>query len=78
MTLTDEQHNAIYRALRPLDRNQQNAFMAQLINLFGDRQSIGDGELYRCLRDLQRRHISMYPERTVGNEKFGKGNRWHK
>jgi hypothetical protein len=64
MTLTEDQQAAIYRAVLPLDRMRQEVFIAALTNLFGDRSTIGDGELYRMLRELQHAHMRTYPSAT--------------
>ena len=58
MTLTDDQQMAILRATAPLEQHQRSAFMATLYSLLAGRHSIGDGELYRFLRELQRQYFS--------------------
>ena len=57
ITLTDAQQTAIIRATRPLQPAERAAFLAALVALFADRNEIGDGELGRALRDLQREHF---------------------
>jgi len=61
MTLTDDQLAAVRRAIEPLDRLQQDAFVAALNKLLANRRTVGDGELYAMLRDLQRIHVGVYP-----------------
>jgi len=58
MPLTDDQQTAVLRAAYPLQPHQRSAFMATLYTLLEGRHSIGDGELYRVLRELQRQHFS--------------------
>jgi hypothetical protein len=64
MLLTDKQNEAIARAIYPLDKLHQDAFIASLRILLADRQQIGDGELFRLLRELQKIHMESYPDRT--------------
>jgi hypothetical protein len=51
MTLTEDQQQAVQRAIYPLEQFQRDRFMAALEILFAGR--IGDGELFRMLRDLR-------------------------
>jgi hypothetical protein len=56
--LTDAQVSAITNAARPLQPAERAAFLAALLEaLLMHRDEIGDGELGRMLRDLQRRHF---------------------
>jgi hypothetical protein len=48
----------------PLDQMQKETFLSALNSLFGDRNVVGDGELYRTLRELQRIHLKTYPNST--------------
>jgi hypothetical protein len=77
MTLTDEQQIAVRRAIQPLDRIQRDAFLAALNSLFGERRSIGDGELYHMLRELQRIHFAypMSGEPSWGQSSHARGDR---
>jgi hypothetical protein len=61
MIFTDDQDAAVRRAVHPLDHMQREAFMYALSILLTDRATVGDGELYQMLRDLQRVHM-IYPE----------------
>jgi hypothetical protein len=53
LLLTDAQQSAVLRATNPLDRLQRDEFIAQLLVAFAGREEIGDGELYRAVRQLQ-------------------------
>jgi hypothetical protein len=55
--LTDAQTTAIVHATRPLQGHERAAFLAAPEALLADRTEIGDGELHRALRDLQRKHF---------------------
>jgi hypothetical protein len=58
VTLTDAQQDAIFQVARPLKPHERAAFMAALCELIvGCRRSLGDGELMRELRALQRRYF---------------------
>jgi hypothetical protein len=60
MQLTEPQSDAIARATAPLEPLQRQAFLTELLELIRGRVSVGDGELYRSLRELQRTH-HVYP-----------------
>ena len=74
ITLTDAQTDAITFATRPLQPSERAAFLAALVALFADRNEIGDGELGRALRDLQREHFRP----PTGAEAGMMGTRWRK
>jgi hypothetical protein len=58
VTLTDERQQQILNIARPLQPSERLGFMAQLCELLvGCHRSLGDGELGRTLRDLQRQHF---------------------
>ena len=57
MTLTEPQSLAVIHATRPLQASERTAFLAALEALFAGRTEVGDGELGRTLRDLQRKHF---------------------
>jgi hypothetical protein len=61
LILTEDQLTAIYRAQTPLHPMQRIAFRQALDAWLADRQAVGDGELFRCLRDLQRQ-VYAYPQ----------------
>jgi len=43
-----------------LDKLQRAAFTSSLLHLLAGREAVGDGELYRTLRELQRAHF-LFP-----------------
>ena len=55
--LTSEQEIAIIHAAKPLQADERTAFMAALTAWLNDRAEVGDGELGRTLRELQRAHF---------------------
>ena len=58
VTLTDEQQAAILNVARPLSPAERMEFMAALAELPASRRlSLGDGELGRTLRSLQREYF---------------------
>ena len=57
MEITERQQSAVLNATNALERLQKDAFLAALAHLLEGRNEIGDGELYRTLRDLQREHF---------------------
>jgi hypothetical protein len=65
LILTEHQQSLVLNAVRPLDRPQREALLDGLTHRIGDRSEIGDGELFRLLRDLQREHF-QYPRMTGG------------
>ena len=54
---TDSQQWQVIRATNPLDMLERDAFLAALLQQFAGRTEIGDGELFRTLRELQRQHF---------------------
>ena len=67
ITLTDAQQDAILNLARPLQPSERVAFMAAIAEqLTGRRVSLGDGELGRTLRDLQRAHFHPPTDDEVG------------
>ena len=57
--LSDTQQAAVLRAVTPLERYQRDAFVTALSLLLKDKNEIGDGELFRILRDLQHEHYDF-------------------
>ena len=55
MTLTDAQATAVINAGRPLQGHGRTAFLTALETLLAGRSDVGDGELGRMLRELQRK-----------------------
>ena len=57
LTLTEQQELAVINAARPLAPIEQKAFLMALHGLLANRSEVGDGELSRLLRELQRKHF---------------------
>ena len=57
LALTGTQMTAVLNAARPLSPSQRSAFLAALAIQFSGRSEVGDGELGRALRELQREHF---------------------
>jgi hypothetical protein len=53
ISLSEEQQVAVLRALQPLQEYERSAFLAALVPLLRGKD-IGDGELFRLIRALQR------------------------
>jgi hypothetical protein len=66
MILTDAQALAIVHATRPLQEHEQAAFLEALAALLAGRDTIGDGELGRVLRELQRQHFRPPTDTEIG------------
>jgi hypothetical protein len=63
ISFTDDQLRAIQSAATPLDRFIRSAFLESVAVYFRGRDSVGDGELGRALRELQREFLA--PPRTM-------------
>jgi hypothetical protein len=57
LSLTDAQLGAVTNAARHLDPHQRSALLAALPYIFAGKSEIGDGELARALRELQREQL---------------------
>jgi hypothetical protein len=57
LSLSDQQMDALTSACRPLQPQERVALMGALHVRFQGRSEVGDGELGRALRDLQRQHF---------------------
>jgi hypothetical protein len=58
LALTQNQLDHIALVCRPLQPADKQAFLGQLFDsLIHRRDDVGEGELHRMLRDLQRRHF---------------------
>jgi len=60
---TDDQLSAVFAAARPIAVDRRDAFLTDVDAQFASRSAIGDGELFRVLLQLQRRHCD-YPDTT--------------
>ena len=64
MNFTEPQSLAIIHASRPLQPQDRAKFLDELQGRLIDRSEIGDGELHRVLRELQRKYLRP-PEQTA-------------
>jgi hypothetical protein len=55
--LTDEQLAAVTQATRPLQPHARATFLEELAAALRDHSEIGDGLLFRTLRQLQHKHF---------------------
>jgi hypothetical protein len=68
LALSDAQVNHIQLVSRPLRPEERREFMARLFEeLLNRREEIGEGELGRTLRDLQRRHFQPPSDAAVAH-----------
>jgi hypothetical protein len=58
LPLSDQQVQAVTNVTRPLQAWERSAFLQALAQLFAGRSEVGDGELGRALRELQREHFT--------------------
>jgi hypothetical protein len=55
ISLTDDQMTALMHAAAPLPSpHDRSAFLASVAHFFRGRSEVGDGELFRCIAELQR------------------------
>ena len=67
--LTCAQADAVYAALQPLPSNARDEFLRALAAAIDGRSDIGDGELWRLIKDLQRLFFTPPPaERSRVND----------
>jgi len=57
LKLTDDQLSAVMRAAAPLAPFQREQFLQELAAALQGQQEIGDGALYRAIREVQRKHF---------------------
>jgi hypothetical protein len=58
LALTDAQISAIMALSRPLSPDQRSRFLEMLAAKLDGRRELGDGQLYRLCRELQREYFS--------------------
>jgi hypothetical protein len=58
ISFSDHQMDMIRDASRPLDAFVRSAFINAIGQYFFDKAEVGDGELARCLRELQHEYIN--------------------
>jgi hypothetical protein len=65
MPLTEPQTVAVIHALLPLEPVQRTLALLDLLLFLDERPSVGDGELYRELVQLQRMHFAYPCDQTT-------------
>jgi hypothetical protein len=74
LALSDSQIDHIMLVCRPLQPTERTAFMAALFqDLIMRRDEVGDGELGRTLRDLQRKHFRPPSDGEVSLSRYTGG-----
>src|SRR3954452_16119205 len=58
LRLTDAQITTIMALSRPLSPDQRVAFLEMLVSRLNDQRELGDGEVYRLCRELQKEFFS--------------------
>jgi hypothetical protein len=66
IALTDPQVTALINATRPLREHERVEFLAALKLFLADRSELGDGELARALRELQREYFVPPSDQETG------------
>jgi hypothetical protein len=56
LRLTDEQLTAIMRGAAPLAPNRRDAYLREIADALAGRE-LGDGTLFRIIRETQRKHF---------------------
>jgi hypothetical protein len=56
LSFSDDQLDQIFRAAQPLTPNERVAFLEDLASTLRAAPHRGNGELYRVIREVQRRH----------------------
>jgi hypothetical protein len=57
LSFSDDQLTQIFRAAAPLTPAERVAFLEDLASTLREAPHLGDGQLYRTIRDVQRRHF---------------------
>jgi hypothetical protein len=57
IALTDAQLSAVFDAARPLPRASRDAFLLDLATALQGQENLGDGTIFRLIREVQRRHF---------------------
>ena len=64
MILTDVQELAVINAAKPLQPQDRAKFLTELQARLEGRQELGDGELFRALREIQKKYFHPPPVGT--------------
>jgi hypothetical protein len=57
IALTDAQLDAVFRACAPLQPDARTAFLLDLAAALQGQGNLGDGTVFRLIREVQRRHF---------------------
>jgi hypothetical protein len=57
IALTDAQLTAVFDAARPLAVASRDAFLLDLAVVLQGQENLGDGTVFRLIREVQRRHF---------------------
>jgi hypothetical protein len=63
--LTDAQLSAVFEAARPLQPADRDAFLVDLAGALQGQENLGDGTVFRLIREVQRRYFDP-PDLTDG------------
>lgn len=66
IALTDAQLDAVFSAAKPLPRASRDAFLLDLAAALQGQENLGDGAVFRLIREVQRRHFD--PPELDGRE----------
>jgi hypothetical protein len=70
IALTDAQLTAVFEAARPLAVRDRDAFLLDLATALQGQENLGDGTVFRLIREVQRRHFD--PPRLDHEPRLGR------
>jgi hypothetical protein len=71
--LSAEQQTIVLNAIAPMQQAERNAFLLALTQLLAGRTTVGNGQLYRMIRDLQREFFKPPDVRGDDHQKAHRG-----
>jgi hypothetical protein len=71
LSFSDAQLRAIQTAATPLDAFVRSAFLEAIAVYFNNKTEVSDGELGRCLRELQKEFINYPRTNRGGRDRYG-------
>jgi hypothetical protein len=74
IALSDEQLSAVFDAARPLPRASREAFLLDLATALQGQENLGDGTVFRLIREVQRWHFDppQFDERSEPHRRMAK------
>jgi hypothetical protein len=74
IALTDAQLTAVFDAARPLAVRDRDAFLLDLAVALQGQENLGDGTVFRLIREVQRRHFDppQFDERSEPHRRMAK------